>query len=363
MDRPTRIANWPARDRELWTNCLEQGSLFGGGGLAASWSEASRFKTSGGYTAWLRWLAAHEQLDAYLEPADRVTQERVAAYVGELQKERSPNTVLCRIRELHDALRAMAPESNCDWLANLSRTLNSRVRPVRDKLSRMKPVDELAALGERLMDEAEATAKWSSRRRAVAYRNGLVIAFLAYRPVRLKNLAMMRLGRHLAKVSGVWRIAFSADETKTRVPYEAVFPSALAPRLERYLDAYRPLLLRGRPRDGNQGKFPLHPDLDAVWVSDTGIQIHQGTLAGQIVRRTKAAFGRSVSPHLFRDAAATSISVDNPRHIGDAGLVLGHADHRTTEKHYIHARSLEASRRHAETLAHLREELKASGHH
>ena len=164
-----------------------------------------------------------------------MTRERVAAYVAELQAERAPYTVLSRVRELHDALRAMAPESDCRWLGDLSRTLSSRVRPVRDKLPRLKPADELAGLGERLMDEAEATAKGSARRRAVAYRDGLVIAFLAYRPVRLKNLAMMRLGRHLTKANGSWRIAFAADETKTRVPYEAVFPSALAPRLERYL--------------------------------------------------------------------------------------------------------------------------------
>jgi hypothetical protein len=39
----TRIASWPARDRELWTSCLEPGILFGGGGVAANWSEATRF--------------------------------------------------------------------------------------------------------------------------------------------------------------------------------------------------------------------------------------------------------------------------------------------------------------------------------
>jgi hypothetical protein len=53
---------------------------------------------------------------------------------------------------------------------------------------------------------------------------------------------------------------------------------------------------------------------------------------------------------LFRDCAATSIAIDNPKHVGDASLVLGHAGHRMTEKHYNHARSLEASRRLARTL-------------
>ena len=47
------------------------------------------------------------------------------------------------------------------------RSLRAQVRPVRDKFSRLKPIDELVALGERLMDEAEAAAGWSARRRAV----------------------------------------------------------------------------------------------------------------------------------------------------------------------------------------------------
>jgi integrase/recombinase XerD len=62
---------------------------------------------------------------------------------------------------------------------------------------------------------------------------------------------------------------------------------------------------------------------------------------------------------MFRDCAATSIAVDNPKRIGDASLVLGHAGHRMTEKHYIHAQSLQASCRHATTIARLQETLNA----
>jgi len=109
--------------------------------------------------------------------------------------------------------------------------LKAQARPARDKLSHVKPPQDLIALGERLMDEAEAAPEWSARRRAVGHRDGLLIALLAYRPVRRKNLAMMRLGRHLMKAGGSWQIVFAAEETKTRVPYEAVLPAALGPRL------------------------------------------------------------------------------------------------------------------------------------
>jgi hypothetical protein len=44
-----------------------------------------------------------------------------------------------------------------------------------------------------------------------------MIALLAYRPVRLKNFARMRLGRHLTKAGGCWQIHFAAGETKAHL--------------------------------------------------------------------------------------------------------------------------------------------------
>ena len=313
-----------------------------------------------GYNSWLLWLAAKDLYDPNISPADRVTRERVAAYVSELSAALAPYTVLSRVQELYDALRVIAPEWNRNWLTQICRTLRAQVRPARDKFSRLKPIDELTALGERLMEEAETASEWSARRRAVAYRDGLMIALLAYRPIRRKNLAMMRLGGHLVKVSGSWQILFAAEETKSHVPYEAVLPSALTPRLERYLDVHRPVLMRGKQADNQANALPAHPESRrAMGLGSWNPAQVLTPLRYRIVVHTKAAFGRSVSPHLFRDAAATSIAVDNPNHIGDASLVLGHADHRMTEKHYNHARSLEASRKHAATLAQLRRSLTA----
>ena len=279
MTRRLPIAGWPARDRAFWEKGVEARGLFEGDGAGAGWSEGTRYKTAGGYNSWLSWLATKNLLDPDLSPADRVTRERAAAYIAELQAERAPYTVLCRVQELHDALRVVSPETNWDWLAQLYRTLRAQVRPVRDKVSRLKAIEELAALGARLMEEAETVPEWSARRRAVLFRDGLITALLAYRPLRLKNLAMMRLGRHLTKVSGCWQILFDADETKSHIPYEAMVPSALAPRLERYLYVHRPVLMRGERADGRADVSPINPGLDAVWVSEVGTQLEAGALA------------------------------------------------------------------------------------
>jgi integrase/recombinase XerD len=342
--------SWPVRDRKQWEKGVEPGGLFDHGGAGACWSEASRYKTACGYGYWLSWLEAEKLLEANEDAADRVTRSRVAAYVAKLQSELSPCTVLCRIQELSDALRVIAPESDLKWLAQLYRSLRARVRPMRDKLLRVRPIDELAALGERLMDKAESTPKWSKRRRAVLFRDGLMIAILAYRPVREKNFAAMRLSRHLTKVGGRWQIFFDGAETKSHVPYQAVFPSALAPKLERYLDVHRQVLMRGERAGDTTRAPPINPELDAVWVSEVGTPLEMGALARRISDHTRQEFGRPISPHLFRDCAATSIAVDNPKHVGDASLVLGHAGHAMTERHYNHARSLQASRKHSAAL-------------
>ena len=73
-----------------------------------------------------------------MSPADRVTRERVAEYVSEIRAALAPYTVLARVQELCDALRVIAPEWNRNWLRQLYRTLRARVRPARDKFSRLK---------------------------------------------------------------------------------------------------------------------------------------------------------------------------------------------------------------------------------
>ena len=88
--------------------------------------------------------------------------------------------------------------------------------------------------------------------------------------------------------------------------------------------------------------------------------LEKGALATRIRKQTKSAFGASLPPHWFRDAAASSIAVEDPRHVRDAHLLLGHTSLATTQKHYNQARSLEASRRHHAMLTRLRASFKTS---
>jgi integrase/recombinase XerD len=65
----------------------------------------------------------------------------------------------------------------------------------------------------------------------------------------------------------------------------------------------------------------------------------------QLESRTKAAFGKAIWPHLFRDCAVTELVDAAPEQIGLAPDLLGHASLGTTQRHYIQARGMAAHTR------------------
>jgi integrase/recombinase XerD len=90
---------------------------------------------------------------------------------------------------------------------------------------------------------------------------------------------------------------------------------------------------------------------------------HGGPLAGgrlyDIVRgRTIAKFGKAMSLHDFRRAAATYLAMDAPEKIGLIPGVLQHVKPEVSEQHYNLARSMQAGRRFAAHLANARNRLR-----
>jgi len=79
--------------------------------------------------------------------------------------------------------------------------------------------------------------------------------------------------------------------------------------------------------------------------------MRSGAIRQQIETRTELAFGRHVWPHLFRDCAVTELVDSAPDEIGIAPDLLGHADLRTTIRHYIKAKGMTAPRRVQEMIA------------
>jgi hypothetical protein len=93
------------------------------------------------------------------------------------------------------------------------------------------------------MADAENRAGWPPLRRASRFRNGLIVALLARRALRLKNFAAIAIGRHLVGREERYALLFPAGEMKNKQPYEVMIPDGLVGPLERYLTFWRGILL------------------------------------------------------------------------------------------------------------------------
>ncbi len=338
-------AEWPAEDRHLWEAALLPGDLLEDGGIRSRYAGVSNRKVAKGYGRWLAWLAWTKQLDAAVGPADRITEAQVAAYVMALERINGTYTLLARLQELYEAAIVMDPRASWYWIRRIAGRVRARHAPARSKRNRLVGAAELFGLGRRLM--ARAGHRGTSRQQAIDYRDGLIVALLAARPIRLRNLAGLEVDRTLVHRANAWWIMIPAIETKTREPVEEPLPWALGPALAVYLAEHRPLLAK------RTGRWAA-PVGNALWVSSDGSPMTRQTLYDRIVGRTDAAFGRPVNPHLFRDYAATSIAIEDPEHVYFAARLLGHRSIATTERHYNQAQALEAARRWQSCLLDLR---------
>ena len=133
------IASWPEGDRLAWEAGTRRANLFEERKAGADWSLGSRHKTARGYGRWLSWMMQRGLLDCTLTPGVRVTKPLVGDYVATLSASCAPYTIVCRLQELYDALRVLAPEADWRWLAELWMRLGRRAEPVVNKRLRLRP--------------------------------------------------------------------------------------------------------------------------------------------------------------------------------------------------------------------------------
>jgi site-specific recombinase XerD len=158
----------------------------------------------------------------------------------------------------------------------------------------------------------------------------------------------MEVGKNLLQRARTWWLIYTADETKNYKSLEVQFPSDLLPWLSKYLGHYRPLLAGDRYHG------------ERLWVSMHYRAQWRGTIYQKIMWLTEDAFGQGLSPHLFRDALATSLAINDPEIVNTAHVMLGNSL-ATTERFYNLAQTLEAGRSVNRTLATLRERLRPVG--
>ena len=333
---PLPVAEWPDADRSAWLKAKAPADIFDNPHRGSTWAPASWRKAEVGYGRWLRWLSLHHPDQLSLHPADRLTEGLLRGWNSALVATLAPMSQLSLVEDVTRAMSILAPKLKpSSPLTRLHANLRSSATPSRNKRQRLVMADVLRDLGRDMMTEALTINSWSDRRRAVAFRDGLAISLLVYRPFRLKNFANLRIGHELVQSAGKWHLVLQREDTKNNRPHEARFPKALLGDLATYLDRFRPILLAGEAGCTPSGT-------DALWVSETGTAWESGALSHRIADLTEARLNRRIPPHWFRDVAATTIAIEAPSNIADAHLLLGHATPQTTQKHYIQAQSLQA---------------------
>ena len=330
---------WPVQDQTAWHAAFAPGSLLDEHPHGRDLRPASRVTIATCYARWLAWLKANHPDAWALPPGERASRAHITAYIEALCLEVSVGTVFNYACRLKSALQLIAPETELSWLTPALRRLERKARAAREaKPKPFVPSAQLYAFGIELMQQADASNSWDDVLRAEAYRDGLMIAFLASRPLRIKNLLGLAIGSSFVAANDGYEVALPRQETKTKVDLDFAIPAKLTDYMGRYLAHHRKILAAG-PHGAMAGYLD---QANYLWLARSGGQFPVATCEAMIATRTSARFGVRLTPHKFRDCAATSIAENNPEDFHIIRIILGHACITTAERHYIRVKKMQA---------------------
>jgi integrase/recombinase XerD len=241
-------------------------------------------------------------------------------------------------------LAALHPDRPAKWLMQGINRLRAEPSDRRRTQARTQHTARIVELGVSLMKQAiEGNPEGgSAHQRAVLYRDGLIIVFMALAVPRLDTVSIMKLGQHLVRQENGYRIAWAAEEMKEGRPHEARLGPELSDLIQRYLDEFRPALLA-------KAKHSSPATEVAVWLNKRGGVLRSRSIYDMIVARTGAAFGTPMFPHAFRHSAATTLVLERPDLIKLVTPLLQHRDISSRE-YYVLSDHMEAGQRFGEAL-------------
>ena len=287
-------ALWPAADRMMWDALHKQAGPFDDRGALAHLRQSSCNTLEVRYARWMKWLETTDPAALSIPPAERASLARLQLWLEALAHTK-PMSRLMFVDGVLRVLRAADPDQ--DWtmprrlLAGLKRSAR-RGDPAR-KQGRILSTKVLLKAGlAHASTDAEAVP--NALKRMICQRDGLMIAILAVLPIRRRSFCELALGKSVHVTDDEIMISLSEDMTKTGVPWEAAVPPQIAPLLRCYIADVRPALL-------SRGDH-CH---DILWVGMRGAVMGQDYIGSRIGDLTLKLTGKRVSPHLFRDCAAT----------------------------------------------------------
>ena len=303
--------------------------MFDEEGHAAHWSPTSKKTTQKAYGLWLAYLLRAGKLDPGEPPAARASQNNLQAYLHTFRGNK-PTSTANRLRDMYEALRVMCPRADLDPLRRLVRRLQAVARKQERVRPNMVSTDELYTAGLARMTRIAQTAYEKRDVKAVRFGDGLLMAMLACKPIRLRNIIETRVGVNLARVGDIYVLQFAPADTKNGQPIRAQLPGSLTPFIDDWLTKYRPVLLRGRASD-------------ALWISSYRQPMAAATLTARFYMATEQELGVRMSPHRVRHCLATSVALGLPEKARMLPPLLDHKSDATARKYYVMADKLATS--------------------
>lgn len=313
--------------------------------VATTWRAGTFKHYVGGLSHFVGWLSWSSRLNEHAELSSWVTPEVMAAYVEDMRDAGlAPPSIANRVDGVRAALSALSPEIPTPWLMRGINMLRAEPSDRRRTQARTQHTAKIVELGVSLMKQAvDEGDSATAHQRAVFYRDGLIIVFMALAVPRLNTVSLMRLGQHIVRQQERYRIAWSAMEMKENRPHEARLGPELSELIQRYLDEFRPELEAKSKNRKREAKA-------AVWVNKHGGPLSSKGIYKLIVERTGTAFGTPMFPHAFRHSAATTLVLERPDLIRLVTPLLQHRDSSSRE-FYVLADNVEAGHRYGAVIA------------
>lgn len=345
---------WPQADQMVWKATFDPDIARR---KRAPWVRQTQYQNAGVFTRYLE-CAVKNGLAADLHPdgmrafvgqshGDGCTMITISGYAWAIWK------VLRIIRPAHLAKYGWLYETCCN-LADAAKDTA--------KIGAHRKVDssELALAGERLIAEAREMAgiaaadvpslvgrcvqgelspgDWQLPWSAVqCFRDGLFLLLGAHAPERRRALVSIRPDQIDLQTC---EIIFDPKQIKTKRRSDWPLPAFVMDFVIEWM-----VLWRSRYRPGHQ----------MLWIAKGGGAVKDEAMYAAMVKATKRILGFPVSPHDFRDAAATLTVEEAPQRPRLASIVLGHSSEQMTRNYTEQANQINACRTLAAILARRRE--------
>lgn len=338
------VSEWPEADRALFRVEGIADDPFAPIPPMAAFKEGFRQSINRVNAIWLAFVRDTDPEYLAQPPQARITAAAVAAFERCLAEDGVADfTRLFYLQRLRALAAAAAPQADWSWFDAAINKLRRSAKAVRHKP--VVEIGQVLRLGIELMDKARAEGGLSRIRAARQYRDGLILALWAARPLRLKNFAGLHIDRHLHFNGDVITVRIPGEEVKNGKTDERAVPEALCPYLSDYLNEIRSEL----PGAGYHRK---------LWASAHRRPMTPEGVAAVIKRLSRKRLGVRLSPHNLRHSAGTSIAIATPTKAKIAMAVLDHARLATASTYYNMATSIDMQRKTTANLLAVKQRLR-----